>query len=322
MSEAAAPCLRCESPLEGEDLRCPVCFLATPVAGRLDRPEVTVEILRCDGCGAALSYDVRARAPKCAFCGSVVRVETSADPLEQTERFLPFAVDRDHAAAAFRRWVGTLGFFRPSDLATDARLESLEALWWVGWVFEVEALVSWTADSDQGRRRAPWAPHAGQVPMVVRDVLVPATRGLSDAEATHLTPSYRLETARAGPEGANGRSVVERFDIRRSTARRRVADTLHRMAEHELRERHVPGSRIRHLKTAFLLHRLVTRRYAFPAWVLAYRYRGRLFRTVLSGQDAGCVLGSAPRSLAKIALAAVAALLGLLLAAVLMRALA
>ena len=33
---------------------------------------------------------------------------------------------------------------------------------------------------------------------------------------------------------------------------------------------------------------------------MAYRYRGRLFRTVISGQDAACILGRAPYSLWKI----------------------
>jgi len=40
----------------------------------------------------------------------------------------------------------------------------------------------------------------------------------------------------------------------------------------------------------------VTLRYAFPAYVIAYRYRGRLFRTVISGQDPTRILGRAPYS--------------------------
>ncbi len=54
------------------------------------------------------------------------------------------------------------------------------------------------------------------------------------------------------------------------------------------------------LKTATVLRGLEARRYAFPAWVLAYRYRNRLFRTVLSGQDATRLMGEAPYSTARI----------------------
>ncbi len=51
---------------------------------------------------------------------------------------------------------------------------------------------------------------------------------------------------------------------------------------------------------AVVQRRLVTRRFALPSYVLAYRYRGSLYRVVISGQDARCLLGSAPYSTARI----------------------
>jgi hypothetical protein len=69
-----------------------------------------------------------------------------------------------------------------------------------------------------------------------------------------------------------------------------------RLSEHHVRDEHIPGSRIRNFSAAILLKRLQTLRYAFPAYVVAYRYRGRLFRTVISGQDPTRVLGRAPYS--------------------------
>ncbi len=306
-------CGRCDSPVERDDLRCPICSQAVPDTTRTDRSEAKVEVLRCDGCGAAVSYSAKARAPKCAFCGSVMHLETTSDPMEQTGRFLPFSIDRDRAVGAYRQWLRGLGFFRPSDLTEAARLESLKALWWVGWVFEADALVSWAADSNSGTREAPWAPHAGQLEMPFRDILVPATRGLSDAEAEQLTGSYRLETARDEPENAEGETIVEQFDVRRSSARQQVADAMGRLAESRIKDGHIPGSRFRKLSAVILLRRLVTLRYAFPAYVVADRYRGRLFRTVISGQDAACVLGRAPYSLWKILGAIGAALLAVAL---------
>jgi len=308
-----ATCGRCDSPVEPDDLRCPICSQATPDTTRTDRSEAKVEVLRCNGCGAAVSYSVKARAPKCAFCGSVMHLDTTSDPMEQTERFLPFSIDHDRAVGAYRKWLRGLGLFRPSDLTKAARLESLKALWWVGWVFEADALVSWAADSNAGTRRAPWAPHAGQLEMPFRDILVPATRGLSEAEATCLTSSYRLDTARDEPRNAQGETIVEQFDVRRSFAREQVSDAMRRLAEKRVEEGQIPGSRFRKLKAAILLRRLVTLRYAFPAYVVAYRYRGRLFRTVISGQDAACVLGRAPYSLWKILGAIGAALLSVVL---------
>jgi hypothetical protein len=36
--------------------------------------------------------------------------------------------------------------------------------------------------------------------------------------------------------------------------------------------------------------------------VIAYRHRGRLFRTVISGQDASCIIGETPCSVMKMLL--------------------
>jgi DNA-directed RNA polymerase subunit RPC12/RpoP len=77
-----ATCGRCDSPVEQDDLRCPICSQATPDTARADRSEAKVEVLRCNGCGAAVSYSVKARAPKCAFCGSVMHLDTMSDPME------------------------------------------------------------------------------------------------------------------------------------------------------------------------------------------------------------------------------------------------
>ena len=60
-----------------------------------------------------------------------------------------------------------------------------------------------------------------------------------------------------------------------------------------------------------MLRRLITRRISLPAWVLAYRYKGRLYRMVICGQNASFVTGSAPYSIAKILLVAALAIAAL-----------
>ena len=64
------------------------------------------------------------------------------------------------------------------------------------------------------------------------DILVSASRGLTDDEAGHLSPSYDLATGRPGePAPASGDGplqglVIERFDLQRSQARRRVVEAI------------------------------------------------------------------------------------------------
>lgn len=311
MSAGSVACRRCESPFEGGDVRCAVCGHAAPDVIREDVPKAAVEVLRCSGCGAAVSYSVRARAPQCAFCGSIVQLELPGDPMEQAESVVPFTVDRARAEEVFRDWLGSLGWFRPADLRSASRLESMRALWWVGWVVSADALVSWTADSEVGAARADWAPHAGQTELQFEDIVVSASRGLTGEETACLLDSYDLSTARSMTTAGDADAVTEQFEVRRTVARRQVRSELRRLTAERLRNGVIPGRRIRNLHTSLLVSKLRTRRMGFPAWVIAYRYRGALHRFVLSGQDPACRLGDAPTSIARIAIAIAAAVGGL-----------
>src|SRR6185503_5055629 len=75
----------------------------------------------------------------------------------------------------------------------------------------------------------------------------------------------------------------------------------------------IPGSRFRNVHIALVLEDLFTRRVALPAWVLAYRYKNKLYRVVVNGQSEQRVIGDAPLSVWKIALV-VGAVLGILAA--------
>ena len=101
--KAGANCSRCESPLEQGDLRCPICAQAVPGI-EVVREKVEIDVLRCEGCGAAVEYDVKAQAPRCPFCGATTHVETIEDPMEKAEAYLPFTVSTSAARSALRRW--------------------------------------------------------------------------------------------------------------------------------------------------------------------------------------------------------------------------
>ncbi len=280
---------------------------ALPTESEREEPtQAQAQILRCEACAAAITYRVEAQAPKCAFCGAVMHLETPEDPLEEAQGYLPFTVTQEQARTSLGRWLGTLGFFRPSDLRSEAAIDELEPLWWVGWVFDAETLVSWTADSNAGARRSAWAPHAGQDPLSMKSILVSASRGLSKEESAQLARGFRLDSAVAAPQGAPG-ATIERFDVQRSAARQTIAAAVQASAEQHA-QAWIPGSSFRNLHAVVLLRRLQTQRFAFPTYVLAYRYNDKVYRALVHGQDADCVIGSAPYSMVKIVLVVVSIL--------------
>lgn len=318
MSAAAATqatCPRCLGPLEQGDLRCALCALAIPPAASSIVTAAAAKVVRCEGCGAAVSYDVQAKAPKCAFCGSVMHVEAVEDPLEQAEAKLPFTVDPSTAQEALQAWLKTRGFFRPSDLASESTVSSLQPLWWPAWVFDARGEVTWTADSNAGSRRSAWAPHAGSTEMSFDEILVPASRGLTESECISLAPYFNSAHASPnapGPEGA----LTEQFDVQRSAARQRILVATESVAVQRLKSGVIPGSSFRNIHVSIVLRGLRTRRLSMPTYVLAYKYKGKLYRALVHGQDASAVFGSSPLSWVKVigvSLAALAVLALLLL---------
>lgn len=306
-------CERCESPLDATDLRCSVCALPLPRAlERVERPRA--RIVRCGNCGAAVGYDPKVKAPRCAFCGEVRDLSVREDPVEIPEGYLPFRVHPSDAADALVEWLGSGGFFRPSDLATASALEALTPLWWVGWVIAARVVVSWMALSDEGARKARWAPHSGRKRVRFDDVIIGASRGLSEEETVALAEGYDLSEIDPQPAPVPG-AVIEAFEMHRSAARaaiRRGIDALCARAA----QRWVPGRVVRNLRVSTMVRRLRSRSLAFPAYVLAYQYKGKTYRVVIHGQDPGVVLGERPIAWGKVFLVAagVAGLIALLAA--------
>jgi hypothetical protein len=313
-----AGCERCGSALEMGDLRCPICALsvAEPHERGVLLEKVQAKVVRCVTCGASLEYSAELKAPRCAFCASVMKVETTADPLEQAEAFLPFTVDEAAAREALGRFLGEKRFFRPADLAASAALQSLRPMWWPAWGFTAGARVSWAADSDAGSRRSAWAPHSGQETMSFQNILVSASKGLTERECDKLAGHYQLGSEQPAPRGPED-AQVERFDVTRSGARRQILTAVESLAREEMEHEHVPGNRVRNLHVAVVLSSLETKRYALPAYVLAYQYKGKVYRVVVHGQDADVVLGDAPLSWAKVVLVVGGVLLALVLLALL-----
>lgn len=231
-----------------------------------------------------------------------MKIEEPSDPIEQADLFLPFHVSPDQAHGLLRGWLGSLGFFRPSDLASTSALESLKAIWWAGWIVDAEALVSFAADSNAGARRSAWAPHAGQTQLRFENLLVSASRGLSLSETARLTPHYNLATAAREPRGPSQGILIEQFEAQRSAARRTLIEAIQGTAAARLTQGHIPGSSFRHVHVAVVLHGFTTRRAALPSYILAYRYRDKVYRAIVHGQEGRCVFGEAPYSVVKIAL--------------------
>ncbi|MFQ5653329.1 MAG: hypothetical protein ACE5GW_01185 [Planctomycetota bacterium] len=313
MQELLERCAVCGALIDEEDLFCANCGREAPGAqeGEGGRPpilEVKARNFACRGCGASMSYDAGAKALRCPFCASTDLEERAGNRIAEPQAILPFRVDRGALERAFRGWLGR-GFFRPSDLARRARLTEITQIYVPFWVFSAETHTYWTADSSATPpgARGDWVPVAGERRGRHERVLVPASGALTPGEVDAVRP-FPMEEA-VPPAGVDLDNVtVEQLALSRKLARPRAR----RAIEERERKRcaaEVAG-RARNVHVNALLHKPAGRPVLLPFWILAYRYKERIYRFVANGHT-GRSTGRAPVSMAKIlALIVIALVLG------------
>lgn len=299
-------CSVCQAALDEEDLFCPNCGAEAPQSSRTDRQtRLATYNFQCAGCGASMSYDASAAALRCPFCASTSLQAQPDARILAPQLVVPFATDQQHAMASLRAFLGR-GFWRPSDLAQRSLVVAMQRVYVPYWVCEARAHTYWTADTNQTPfgAKGDWYPLSGEHHATYQGVLVGASAALSPKETAALCP-FDLSRA-VPPEQVDLDNVtVEQFTVARKYARplaRQALDALELEACRQL----VPGS-CRNLKVNVRLEGLTTTPVLLPTWIMAYRYRDRVYRFLVNGQTAQAT-GEAPVSVLKILVAIAIAL--------------
>lgn len=271
----------------------------------------------CEACGGAVAMQAGHAVPRCLFCDSASIVPMDAASLPaQPVAWLPFATDRAAADAAFRRFARA-SIWRPRALRR-ADL-TLQRLLLPAWRFEGALETHWT-----GLVRAPTAsgkaPRAGQAHATFAQVLVPASRTLSQAELSALGDFDESLRQPWVEDGADVPWEVSELSLRAASGR----------AHAEMQRRHVAAieqgapaeagrlasllssvSGLQGVKASSIASGLRGETVLVPVWVGVYHFRGAPWRVLVHGQRAQ-VVGKAPVDRVKVAGAVVMAALAIL----------
>ncbi len=247
-----------------------------------------------------MSYSARDKALRCPFCGSVQLLQQPRKRTLAPEAVVPFRVGYRQAQQVLARWLAQ-GFWRPSDLAQEAQLVKITPVYVPYWVFQARTHTYWTADSSHTPpgARANWYPVFGEHQGHYESLLVGASGVLTDEEIGSLVP-FDMSQAVEPDKVDFSPTVVEQFALPRRHARP-VARELIEQLEYERCAELVPGSH-RNLQVNVLVTGMSSRPVLLPVWIMAYRYRDRVYRFLVNGQT-GKATGTAPISWFKVTLA-------------------
>jgi hypothetical protein len=284
-----------------------------------------VSTFACGQCGAGLAF-AGVRTETCPYCASPNFVERPPAAGQPEPAFVvTFVGDAEVARRALDRWLGSRTIFAESALRR-ARVEDLRGIYVPAYLYSAVAHTSYhaqigenytetetyTVTGPDGKAetrtrtvtRTEYRPLSGTHISYVTDVVVSASRGLSDRELGRVEPFDMKLIRRFDPALVVG-WIAEEFS--------RPADECERASRTEAVD-HV-GDKLRQFMPGDSYSDLTWRTTVswescdpvlVPVWVLALRYRDGKdpLRVVINGQT-GKVTGKVPLAAWKIALAIV-----------------
>jgi DNA-directed RNA polymerase subunit RPC12/RpoP len=314
MSEMLEKCSVCLALIDEEDLFCANCGREAPNRNLAAEQTTTLHAthnFQCDGCGASMSYDASAQNLRCPFCGSTALQPQRDIQVLSPRRIVPFRIPQQDAQAILRKWLGH-SFWHPSDLAKNATIDTMRAVYVPYWVFSARTLTYWTADSSDVpyTARAKWRPVSGEHRGRYSGLLIGASSVLSPQETQAICP-YDLSHGVPPDQVDLENAVFEQFRVQRRYARPLAQQGLEASEINACRA-YVPGE-ARNVRVNVRIEGLNSEPLLVPVWIMAYRYKDQVYRFLINGQS-GQATGDAPSDWKKPLLIAVivgAAVLGL-----------
>jgi DNA-directed RNA polymerase subunit RPC12/RpoP len=327
------PCERCGADLVFElgawELACPYCGFAKGIAleedaeigeqdllSTLERQasERTTEEegaseVHCASCHATVVFRGSLTASRCAYCGSPIHHADvhRAEHRIAADAVLPFAIERDAARPAVRRWLRSL-WFAPRSFTRSEIPDRITSVYLPYWTFDAATFTRYAGERGtrtQRENEVRWQPVAGSFQRLFADVPVAADSALPRAILQGLEPWPLSDLRPYAPELMAGHlarttdvSLAEGWKLGRD----RIEDALRRQVK-----RRIAGDRqrIHTLWTRF--DALAYQHVLLPVWLLTLRHGGRPYRVVVNGAT-GEVQGERAWSANKIAAAVVGAL--------------
>jgi hypothetical protein len=286
--------------------------------------------VQCSGCGSVVHFEPPEVAGACPFCGAnIVDQPKAADPLVAPDAVLPFKIARDQALTEVRQWLQSR-WFAPNALKRVARQEGIAGVYLPFWTYDCNTVSQYSGQrgehyfetesytDSEGRTQTrevmhtAWYPVSGQVSRAFQNVLVPASKSVSEKKLDALEP-WDLESLSPYEPAYLAGFKAQRYQLELPDGFEHAKQVMARQIDSDVRS-DIGGDeqQVNEIDTSYLDS--LFRHLLLPCWVGAYRFRSDLFQIVINART-GEVQGERPYSTWKIAFLVLAVILAILLIA-------
>lgn len=331
------PCEACGSPVEALDKFCPACGTPNPAYVPGEAPVVDAQVVgdqqasppaqkhfQCQTCGAEVATDPEQLSYTCPFCDSnyVQEIHPDLSGRQLPEFIIGFAVTPEQALEKFKLWLRANSWFRPGDLVVNSVADKLKGVYLPFWSFSMLAQSGWTAQIGEHWYRTEtytttdskgnttthtrqvqeteWWPLSGHHHKYYSGYLVSGSKGLPQREAERIKPFNLPALKRYEPYFLAG-WFSEQYSVDRATALERCQQVFHQWEQGNVAS-HLPGDTHKGLTVRTNFSEINSDLCQLPVYLLAYQYRGKLYRFLLNGQT-GKADGDKPLSWQRIGIA-------------------
>lgn len=272
--------------------------------------------VKCGSCGAEQDLARDTFAGRCRFCATPIVSEGYAQRLVKPRSLIPFQVAQPQAQAAFRQWINGL-WLAPSALKQYARGDGgIQGVYVPYWTFDCSTETDYTGErgtdhtrsytDSNGQHRTEtettWTRVSGHVSNLFDDVLVsgsPTLQRLSFFGAdrfftwdTKALVPYAEEFVAGFSAEAYQVNLEQGFAAGKEIIDGRIVASI---------KRDIGGDHQRVGSVHTEYSDLTFKHVLVPVWISAYRYRDKVYRFMINGQN-GAVQGESPKSWVKITL--------------------
>jgi ribosomal protein S27E/DNA-directed RNA polymerase subunit RPC12/RpoP len=275
--------------------------------------------VRCEGCGATISFKPPDVAGQCPFCGrTIVTQAKSADPVVAPEGVLPFSVPQKQATEVIKKWISSR-WFAPNALKKFAYQDSINGVYLPFWTYDSNTTShysgqrgeyyyeeeSYTETDAQGNqvtktrqvRRTRWYPASGVVSRWFDDVIVAATKQVSRSRLASLEP-WDLDQLKAYEPAYLSGFKAQRYEIDLAggfeEAKRIMAPAIDSDVRGDIGGDEQTVDRIETSYSGITFKHLL-----MPVYIGAYRFNQKVYQVMVNARTAE-VQGDRPYSFWKI----------------------
>jgi DNA-directed RNA polymerase subunit RPC12/RpoP len=290
-----------------------------PRAGQLGALATNALEVRCNGCGATVTFTPPDVAGECSFCGGkIVAQPRSADPLVAPEGVLPFQIGQRQSAETVKKWISTR-WFAPNALKKLAYQESISGVYLPFWTYDAHTTThyagqrgeyyyvteTYTERDAQGRsvtktrqvRHTRWFSASGVVSRWMDDILVPASKSLS-RERLHSLEPWDLPLLRPYEPAFLSGFKAQRYEVDLPQGFEEAKWIMAPVIEQDVRN-DIGGDEQRIDTLATSYSGVTFKHILLPVYLGAYHFRQKVYQVMVNART-GEVQGDRPYSFWKI----------------------